>query len=152
MKKLAFILIPLLAACGGSDSGQDIAHFYAPVAGTVVAADSTPIEEDELNDLYYTVRLTATDSSREGHYDMDAVYGYNEAHSVIVFPKLTKTIRPAVRKDTTMPYSYVIGFYYDGEQQFNDYARVSARKVGSLQSQVELRYLKAYYTDTVEKK
>lgn len=151
MKKLAFILIPLLAACGGSNSGQDIVHFYAPAAGTVVAADSTPIKEDELNDLYYSIRLTATDSSREGHYDMDAVYGYNEAHSVIVFPKLTKTIRPAIRLDTTLPYSYIIGFYYEGERQFNDYARVSARKVGSLQSQVELRYLKAYYVDSASK-
>ncbi len=152
MKKIAFILIPLLAACDSSDSGQDITHFYAPAAGTVVAADSTPIKEDELNDLYYSVRLMATDSSGEGHYDMDAVYGYNEAHSVIVFPKLAKTIRPAIRLDTTMPYSYIIGFHYEGEQQFNDYARVSARKVGSLQSQVELRYLKSYYTDTVDKK
>ena len=67
------------------------------------------------------------------------------------FPRLTKTIRPAIRLDTTMPYSYIIGFYYEGEQQFNDYARVSARKVNALQSQIELRYLKAYYTDTVEK-
>ncbi len=152
MKKIIFALIPLLAACGGSDSTQDIVHFYAPAAGTVVAADSTPITEDNLNDLYYSVRLTATDSSNQGRYDMDAAYGFNEAHSVMVFPKLTKTIHPAIRLDKTMPYSYIIGFYYEGEQQFNDYARVSARKVDALQSQVELRYLKAYYTDTAEKK
>lgn len=152
MKKLAFILVPLLAACGGSDSVQDIVHFYAPPAGTVVAADSIPVTEDNLNDFYYSVRLTATDSSTEGRYDLDAAYGLNEAHSVMAFPKLTKTIRPAIRLDTTMPYSYIIGFYYEGEQQFNDYARVSARKVDMLQSQIELRYLKAYYTDTVDKK
>lgn len=152
MKKIIFALIPLLAACGGSDSAQDIAHFYAPAAGTVVAADSIPITEDNLNDFYYSVRLTATDSSAQGRYDLDAAYGLNEAHSIMAFPKLTKTIRPAIRLDTSMPYSYIIGFYYEGEQQFNDYARVSARKVDMLQSQIELRYLKAYYTDTVDKK
>ena len=152
MKKLAFILVPLLAACGSSDSPQDIVHFYAPATGTVVAADSIPITEDNLNDLYYSVRLTATDSSNQGRYELDASYGFNEAHSVMGFPRLTKTIRPAIRLDTTMPYSYIIGFYYEGEQQFNNYARVSARKVNALQSQIELRYLKAYYTDTVEKK
>lgn len=152
MKKLALILIPLLAACGSSESTEDIQHFYAPAAGTVVAADSTPITEDNLNDFYYSVRLTATDSSNQGRYGLDAAYGLNEAHSIMAFPKLTKTIRPAIRLDTSMPYSYIIGFYYDGEQQFNDYARVSARKVDMLQSQIELRYLKAYYTDTVDKK
>ena len=151
MKKIIFALIPLLAVCGGNDSTQDIVHFYAPAAGTVVAADSTPITEDNLNDLYYSVRLTATDSSQEGRYDLDAAYGFNEAHSIMTFPKLTKTIKPAIRPDTT-PYSYIIGFYYEGEQQFNDYARVSARKVDMLQSQIELRYLKAYNTDTLEKK
>ncbi|MBW7912979.1 MAG: hypothetical protein H3C54_04595 [Taibaiella sp.] len=151
MKKLAFILIPLLAACGSSESAEDMKHFYAPAAGTVVAADSIPITEDNLNDFYYSVRLTATDSSSEGRYDLDAAYGLNEAHSIMAFPKLTKTIRPAIRPDS-LPYSYIIGFYYEGEQQFNDYARVSARKVDAQQSQIELRYLKAYYTDTVEKK
>lgn len=151
MKKLAFVLIPLLVACGSNTSTEDITHFYAPAAGTVVAADSTPITEDNLNDFYYSVRLTATDSSDQGQYELDAAYGLNEAHSVVVYPRLTKTIRPAIRPDS-LPYSYIIGFYYEGEQQFNDYARVSARKVDMLQSQIDLRYLKAYYTDTVEKK
>lgn len=151
MKKLLYLLLLLLAACGNNGTGN-IDHFYAPAAGTVVAADSIPIAEDNLNDMYYTVRLTATDSSDRGQYAMDAVYGFNEAQSTIAFPKLTKPIRPAIRLDTTLPYSYIIGFHYEGEQQFNDYARVSARKVDGLQSQIELRYLKAYYTDTVDKK
>ncbi|HEY9178277.1 MAG TPA: hypothetical protein VIN07_11320 [Flavipsychrobacter sp.] len=151
MKKLLYLALLLLAACGNEDT-QDIEHFYAPATGTVVAADSIPIAEDNLNDLYYSVRLTATDSSNHGEYKMDAVYGFNEAQSTIVFPKLTKTIRPAIRLDNSIPYSYIIGFYYEGEQQFNDYARVSARRVDGLQSQIELRYLKAYYTDTVDKK
>lgn len=151
MKKILYLLLPLLAACGNNET-QDIEHFYAPAAGTVVAADSIAIAEDNLNDFYYSVRLTATDSSNQGRYDLDAAYGLNEAHSIMTFPKLTKPLRPAIRLDSTMPYSYIIGFYYEGEQQFNDYARVSARKLDALQSQIELRYLKAYYTDTVKKK
>lgn len=136
----------LFAACT-EEQGTGIEYFYAPPAGTVVAADSTRIAEDELNELYYSVRLTANDSSQLGYYDMDAVYGYNEAHSVIVFPKLDKTIHPAIRPDS-LPYSFIIGFYYEGEKKFNDYARVSAQKKGALQSQIELRYVKAYFMDS----
>jgi len=151
---LLFIPLILLAACGSNTTPTEkaeIDHFYAPVAGTVVAADSTPIEDDALNDFYYSVRITATDSSSEGRYALDAAYGPNDAHTVLVYPKLDRQIKPAIRPDDS-PFSYIVGFYFEGSDTFKDYARVSAQKTGTESLlQIEVRYLKAYFMDSTKK-
>lgn len=150
---ILFIALILSAACNNTgSSSSEIEHFYAPATGTVVAADSMKIEEDNLNELYYTIRITAGDSSAEGRYKLYAAHGYNEAKSEIVYPKLTQGLKPAIRRDETIPYSYIIGFRYNDDTTFHDYARVSANRMPGVQTQIELRYIKAYYVETTSKK
>lgn len=150
MKYLLLIVLLIIASCGNSGTSEPIEHFYAPATGTIIAADSMRITEDSLNELYYTVRITAGDSSVAGRYKMYAAHGYNEAESELVYPKLTQCLKPAIRRDETMPYSYIIGFKYNDDDTFRDYARVSANRIPGLQTQIELRYLKAYYVDTAK--
>ncbi|MCB9045381.1 MAG: hypothetical protein H6550_04490 [Chitinophagales bacterium] len=150
---LLFTSLILLAACGGRTPTDNTTtnHFYAPIAGTIVAADSTPIEEDGLNDFYYSVIISSTDSSNEGYYALDAAYGPNEAHTLLAYPKLDREITPAIKLDD-IPYSYIAGFYFAGSDTFKDYARVSAKRVGPMNTQIEVRYIKTYFMDSTIKK
>lgn len=155
-----FLSLPLLLliACSNSDTSADSSqkktsvHFYAPAAGTIVAADSIPVTEDELNDFYYSIYITATSHSKEGKYMLDVSFGQYKARDELVYPELTREIVPAVRIDNSMPYSYIIGFYFKGEQKFNDYARVSAAPSGPTTRQIEMKYIKSYYVDSVKTK
>lgn len=106
------------------------------------------IQEDVLNDMYYSIRITANDSSNEGYYDLEAAYGYNEVASKLRYPKLDKLITPAIRREDSIPYSYIVGFYLADQPEFKDYARVSARIIAPGKRQIELRYLKAYFMDS----
>jgi hypothetical protein len=142
--------LAFLTACGHS-ADKNIHHFYTPAPGTVIAADSMPIEEDGLNDFYYSVKITATDSSSKGRYTLDADYGPNEAHTEVVYPELDREIKPAIKPDT-QAYSYIIGFYFSGSDSFKDYARVSARRMSPMNSQIEIKYLKAYFMEPFIKK
>lgn len=140
-----------LASCGNEkENGGDMEHFYAPAAGIIVAADSMKAE-DELNEFYFSVYITTTDLSNEGRYLLQANLGYNEAKSEIVYPKLTQRLKPAIRKDPSNDFSYIVGFTYE-DGTFNDYAKIYARRVPNVATQIELRYFKAYYIDTVSKK
>lgn len=150
MRKILSLALLVVAGCSNNDQ-KEIQHFYAPEPGTIIISDSMPITEDELNELYYTIKITATDSSQYGHYLLDVAYGYDEAQSTLIYPRLTKGLKPAVRRDT-LPYSYIIGFKYDGEEDFKDYARVAATQKDVLNRQIELRYIKGYYVDSTEKK
>jgi hypothetical protein len=154
MKYFIWLLVLTLSACGNTDNtaDNDSVSFYAPAPGTVIAADSMRIKEDNLNELYYSVSVTATGNSVEGAYMLRAAHGYNEAQSEIKFPKLTQSLTPAIRRDEQMPYSYIIGFKYDNDTTFNDYIRVFAKRMPGVATQIELRYLKSYYIDTVSKK
>lgn len=155
MKKyLQLLSLLVITACNSSEkkeSANNITHFYAPEEGTVIAADSIPITEDTLNDFYYSIKLTSTFMSEDGSYRMNVAYGHNDAQSDIVYPKLTGKVTPAVQLDKSIPYTYNIGFYLDGSDEFKDYARVSARKGYSGKQEIELKYIKTYYVDTVAK-
>lgn len=153
MKYLPLIVILMLAACNGNQQSPDtINHFYAPATGTVIAADSTRVTEDDLNESYFAVYITANDSSVQGRYGLHANFGFNEAESEVVYPKLTQGLTPAIRKDETMPYSYIVGFRYDDDSAFNDYLKVFATRAPGVGPRIELRYLKAYFVDTTSKK
>lgn len=151
MKRFCLFLLIAFGSCGVNSPDEPIAHFYAPAANTIVAADSMKVEDDPLNELYFAIRLKATDSSSAGSYLMEAHYGFNEAKTEIRFPKLQQTIYPAIEVDAGMPYSYLVGFRYKDDSVFHDYARLNAVRMPGVVTQMEFRYVKAYIVDSVKK-
>ncbi|MCB0698807.1 MAG: hypothetical protein H6551_10530 [Chitinophagales bacterium] len=156
MRTLLYLsVIILLASCGADSnngSNADFEPFYAPAEGSLIASDSMRIIEDDLNELYYIVKLTATPTSNEGIYLLDAAFGYNYARSEVSFPRLDKKITPAIRVDDELPYSYIIGFRYEGDKTFNDYARIYALRNEQMKQEIQFRYIKSYFVDSTEKK
>ncbi len=106
-------------------------------AGTLISADSMRIP-DPLNEQYFTVRLLTTDASDEGTYELQVVYGMNDASTELTFPQGTEPVTPTIKKGKE-PFSYVIGFLYGADTTFNDYFLVQ-----SIRNQTKMRYLKAY--------
>ena len=151
MKRFSLFLLIALSSCAGNSQDELIEHFYAPAANTIIAADSIKVEDDPLNELFFAVRLTSTDSSSAGSYLLEAHYGFNEAKTEIRFPKLQQTIHPAIEQDPTMPYSYLVGFRYQDDSVFHEYARLNAVRMPGVITQMEFRYIKAYIVDTVKK-
>lgn len=151
MRKIRYLFVALIVAgCANSsdNKSEPTEPFYAPAEGTIIAADSMPIVEDKLNDFHYIVKLSATPESTEGIYLLDAAFGFNFARTEVVFPKLGRKIIPALRVDEQMPYSYIIGFRYDGDNTFNDYARIYALRNEEMKQEIQMKYLKSYYLDT----
>lgn len=145
------VAICLLAACNTATTQQEvISSFYAPATGTLVVADSMRIVEDELNELYYTVRISSTAYSDTGAYTLDMAYGYNEAQSNLIYPKIKGHIHPAVQIDSTKPYSYNLGFFIDSSKEFKHYAQATATKLTSTEYQIKFNYIKTYYIDTIK--
>lgn len=134
MKKIVTILgaATLLAACGVSNNEDQVS--YKP--GEVVAADSMAVQDDELNNRQYMIKLTATDSPNV--YNMNVAFGYNAAQRNITLPDLDGNLKPAVKRDTG-EYAYVVGFTYNDDTSFHDYMRVWADS-----GLIQMRYLKAY--------
>lgn len=148
---LLFILC-LLLSCG-NDTHENTATneipFYAPEAGTVIAADSMRIE-DPLNVLYFSAKIIATETSDFGNYVLDIKYGHNTAKSDITYPELSQKVTPAIQQENE--YAYNIGFYLGEDKTFNEYARVSTIKSGSSEREIKFTYVKAYYVDSIETK
>lgn len=141
----------LLAACTGNPASKpaDIQHFYAPQAGTLIAADSIRTD-DRLNETWFAVRIYATDESHIGKYLLRANYGANQAQSEVVYPPLTETLSPVIRKDGSGPYSFIVGFRFKDKDLFNDYLRVQANRIAGIQTRIQVQYIKAYYVDTTK--
>lgn len=95
---------------------------------------------DPLNELYFTVKLVANEYTRQGTYDVNILYGYNDASTQITFPHGgTERIIPKMKKGTE-PFSYIIGFNYgENDPVFYEYYLV---KGGA--GKIETKYLKAY--------
>lgn len=148
-KKLLLLITIAFTACSTPDKPlEETEHFYAPPAGTVIAADSMKIKEDQLNKLYYSARIVSTDSSNKGSYTLDAAFGFNEAISEVKYPALQRKIFPALRTDTAHRYSYILGFTYDGSDTFHDYAQITAVD----EEMIKFKYIRSYYIDSVKAK
>lgn len=145
-------IIFILISCNenGNGVGHDYHPFYAPPAGTIIAADSIPIDEDELNDFYFAVKILSAEMSEEGKYNLQAHFGHNDATTQLVYPLLEKPLKPALKRDDKIKYSYLIGFIYEGDSVFHEYAKIYTENA-TLNPQLEFRYLRAYYVDSVTK-
>lgn len=110
-----------------------------PPPGTVFLADSMKIP-DALNERYFTVKLVANEYTRQGTYDVNIVYGHNNAFTQITFPRGgTKHIIPQMKKGNE-PFSFIIGFNYgEDDPTFYEYYWIKGAE-----EKIETKYLKAY--------
>lgn len=92
-------------------------------AGTIIAADSTPIKEEQLNNFVFSIKISTTAKTNKGRYTIDAAWGYNTANREIVMPKNDYALVPVLKR-TGDPYSYIIGFYLQDDTTFYDYYAV----------------------------
>lgn len=122
-------------ACSCSDNKKD-AKEIAP--GIVLAADSIRIQEDALNELYFSATLETTEGSDSGRYHITAAWGYNAGGTDVTLPKNLETATPALRRDTG--YTFIMGFRTAEDSSFHDYFRIAAED-GNL----KMRYIKAYF-------
>ena len=141
MKTYFPILLLLLLACNVPKSPKttdmDNVAATVPAVNTVVASDSMPIP-DELNELYFSVEVIATDKSANGTYEVLVSYGHNDASTQITMPEAEHPITPEIRRGEE-PATYILGFHYGADTSFNDYFLIKGGR-----RTIEMKYLKAY--------
>jgi hypothetical protein len=136
MKRL--VVVGLLAFAGCSSKPSSIqAHKPLP-PGTVVAADSMPVTEDELNHFYFSVAIKANEQTNDGRYDIDVAYGPNTGVSAFKMPKGCENVMPLMRQGTEA-YTYIIGFKMPNDTVFHEYYSVSGSR-----GRIEVKPIKGY--------
>lgn len=138
VSRLPYILgIVILAGCSGPSADKanrstSEMTWTPPPAGTIVAADSMEVAEDELNHAYFSVRLAVSEGNTgkptDGFkYDVHATYGQAVADGMIIMPYGGANLRPLLRKGEG--YSYIMGFIpgaaYGSDTAFHEYYRIS---------------------------
>lgn len=146
MKYIVFIpalAILALSSCDNAagskttEATETVAEDIQP--GKLMAADSMDVNEDELNNSTFAVQVISTEhSGHYGVYKVAAHYGHNEATSEFTMPRGGEQLKPVIKK-SSQPYTYDIGFYYNGEPDFYDYYEVSANR-----GEIKMKYKKAY--------
>lgn len=139
---LVFATTCTLAACTGENKETPDHNatetMEALPAGTIIAADSMPVKEEQLNNFVFSAKVTTTPKTAKGNYMVDAAWGYNTAQSEIIMPKNDYPLIPVLQR-TAEPYTYIIGFYIKGDTTFYDYYKISAQR-GS----ITMGYTKGY--------
>jgi hypothetical protein len=107
-------------------------------AGTLIAADSVLIIEDELNKPYFSVKVYTTANTANGTYRADIAWNKNTATTKFTMPKSEKKLTPILRRVPDQ-YAYHIGFHYGDDTTFYDYYEIQAEK-----GMIKTNYLKAY--------
>lgn len=105
---------------------------------TIIAADSVPIKEEQLNNFVFSVKISTTTKTRKGKYAVDVAWGYNIANREIVMPKNDYPLVPVLKR-TGEQYSYIIGFYLKDDTTFYDYYAVKGE-----QGDISMGYTKGY--------
>lgn len=121
---------------------ENTANLLKP--GTIVAADSEAIKEDELNDFMFNVKIIADSTSNtKGSYIVDATYGVDNAAGKLLMPKNEEHLKPLLRKGTK-PYTYIVGFKFGEDTTFHDYFEISVTNVAPKRKAIKMEYIKAY--------
>ena len=142
---LPCLILLLFCACGEKQNketdtkAQEQHVFVPPAQGTVIAADSQRIHQADIaEDLYFSVKVIASDRVKYGTYHVKAEWGYNVAKDAFTLPEGGEYLTPVLRKGDDM-YSYIIGFRYGKDSTFYDYYLVRAQR-----GMIEMKYIKAY--------
>lgn len=141
MKRFAipiYISLIIYSACQSKQASNPGNNTLKTEAGIVIAADTTDIIEDKLNNQLFSVTVFTNDSSINGSYDIETAWGYNTAYTSIRMPYGGEHFKPIIRKGNS-PYTYVIGFNYDDDTTFREYYEINGNK-----GQIKARYTRSY--------
>ena len=135
MIRIAFFsLVILLAGCTGtpnSHKAEQAEGWTPPPAGTLVAADSMTVTEDQLNNAYFAVQLRVSEGNTYRHsdafrYDLHATWGKAVKDFQIIMPFRGEKLKPLFRRGEG--YSYYMGFIpgpeHGGDTSFHEYYRI----------------------------
>lgn len=145
-------LLALSAGCGQPTKNNSQQTMQAkpenrgwvpPSAGKPIAGYKERIREDQLNDLYFSVSVVTTDSSRKGLYKVDIAYGYATHETHITLPKWTGDIylKPVLKKGDE-PYEVFLGFEA-GDSTFHPYYEIKA-----VENAIKMEKVMAYRMET----
>jgi hypothetical protein len=145
--KMVVAVVGLIVICGcNGRSSQRVSDYVNEEAakknavrpGVIVAADSMKVP-DPLNEYYFSVKVTSTEESDSGKYEVSVVYGNNDAKTDIILPRGSREpLTPAIRAGEALS-SYIVGFRVGVDTAFHDYVLIRANK-----GKTEMKYLKAY--------
>ncbi len=136
MKRTLVISILVLAGCSAKNP---VTQNNKPLpTGTIVAIDSMPVVEDELNHFYFSVAIKTNEQTSDGRYDVDIAYGPSTGVSAFKMPKGCENVRPVMRQGTE-PYTYIIGFKMPNDTVFHEYYSVSGSR-----GRIEVKPIKGY--------
>lgn len=139
--RLLFVVLGSMLSC--KNEGKKTTHtgletgYSQPVAGTIIAADSMAITEDQLNHNYFSVKIVSSNAA-PGSYNVVAAWGFNTAEGHLTMPKGGENIKPVLKRSAE-PYSYLVGFNLKGDTTFYDYFLVNAQR-----GMISMKYIKAY--------
>jgi len=147
-KHLLFVSACALAisSCSNTNttSKNTIANGTSLIPGSVIAADSEAIKEDNLNDFTFSVKIIAdSNSNTKGSYTVQAAYGVDNAEGQLAMPKNAEYLKPLLRKGNE-PYTYIVGFKFGNDTTFHDYFEISAARVAPQRRAIKMEYIKAY--------
>lgn len=140
MKYIYIIVLTYLftIACSSKNTHTQKQPLRAIEAGQVVVADTMDIAEDKLNGHFFAVTVFTNDSSINGSYDVETIWGFNSAYTTIRMPYGGEHYRPLIQK-TDSPYTCIIGFRYDDDTIFRPYYEVQGGR-----EQIKTRYTHSY--------
>lgn len=103
------------------------ATWQPPEAGSEVAQIKERIKEDKLNEKYFRVSVTTTDSSAKGYYLLTLNYAFSENKTVIAFPQWTNGAFPKpVLQNGSEHYQALLGFDV-GDGNFHPYYEITVQ-------------------------
>ncbi len=136
MKKLAPLALLFIYGCANPIQ-EKTTKTSSPKPGIIIAADSMPLPNDELNHRQFAVKIFTTDSL--GVYDVEANWGHNLAVTTLAMPHGGEDFKPLVRRGDSAC-TYIVGFHFNDDTIFHDYYQIKATS-----GQINMKYIKAYY-------
>ena len=149
------MVIATLASCKNNDANTSmgvkstdsvqVTKVTFPKAGTTIANYEKKLSEgnnDNLNDLTFSVEIITTDSSAiTGVFDVKFNFGHNVQQTQITFPKWEdgNIVTPKIQEDPSVKYGVIIGFD-PGDGSFKDFYSLLIDN-----KDIKLKQVKAYF-------
>lgn len=115
-------------------------NWQPPAAGTVVDQLKERISEDPLNEAYFEVRITSTEESENGRYNLLLAYGQNRNETELELPEWVDDapLKPMLQAGSGK-YHYFVGFD-PGDGRFRELYEIKV-----VDKNIKMRQTQRYY-------